>query len=701
VAVLIYLPTLSHDFVFDDHAVIGLNPLVVSQGDLQRLLLSPYWNVSRHERTLYRPLTSATFRLDHTLAGGLRPGLFHLVNAVLHGLATWLVARLALLLIGGTAAPLFAGLLFAVHPVHVEAVAGIVGRAEILAAAGVLGTLLCHRAAGGAAGRRRAGLLVAAAWSCCLLGVMAKESAIVAPLICLIDGLAFPRTAPAGRRRVILYAGYVGAIALYLGLRIVALGSPGIGGPVPFVDNPAASAGPLAGRLTALGAVARYAALLIWPRHLSADYSFDQIPIVRSPVDPLALAGLLCVALAAGGGMLLLRRRPVAGFALLWIAITSALASNLVVFIGTLLAERLMYLPSVGLCLIFGWLVGAGRGRTAVACLVAGTVVVGAATARTAIRIPEWKDDFALYTSAARVSPRSTRIRYNLGNAHLRVAAFRAAEAEYRAALRIFPAFLDARVNLGMAVLQQGRATEARDLLTAAAAERPRDALLAVNAGTAHRAAGDLSAAEQAFRRALELAPDLPLAWNNLGSVHLARGEAAAAAQAIRRAVDLDPRTVIYQVNLADALLASGDGPEADRRFLEAARIDPDHPEVRRGLGEVAFRRGDVASAEREFRAAAAGTPPSARAANFLGYLLARRGDMAAAAEAYGLAIRIDPTLADAHRSLGLIYADALRDPGRAVLHLEMSLRLEPGQPGARDLQETIDRLRRRSATRP
>jgi tetratricopeptide (TPR) repeat protein len=108
-----------------------------------------------------------------------------------------------------------------------------------------------------------------------------------------------------------------------------------------------------------------------------------------------------------------------------------------------------------------------------------------------------------------------------------------------------------------------------------------------------------------------------------------------------------------------------------------------------------------VASAEREFRAAAAGTPPSARAANFLGYLLARRGDMAAAAEAYGLAIRIDPTLADAHRSLGLIYADALRDPGRAVLHLEMSLRLEPGQPGARDLQETIDRLRRRSATRP
>jgi len=695
-AVLLFLPTLGHDFVFDDHAAIGLNPLVIDRGDLPRYFLAPYWNTPLRDRTLYRPLTSATFGLNHAAAGGLRPGQFHLVNVILHGLATWFVVRLAALLLDGVAAPLFAGLLFAVHPVHVEAVAGIVGRAEILAACGVLGTLLCHRWAASATGGRAIALM-AGAWVSCLLGVMAKESAIVAPLLCGLDGLAFPGSAPAGRRRTLLYAGYGTAVLVYLGLRIAALGSLGIGGTVPFVDNPAASAGPLAGRLTALGAVARYAGLLAWPRSLSADYSFDQIPIIRTPGDPLVLLGLASVALAVGGGALLLRRRPAAGFALLWIAFTSVLASNLVVFIGTLLAERLMYLPSVGLCLLFGLMVGAGRGRIAVACLVAGFLIVGAATVRAWVRIPEWKDDFALYSSAARVSPRSARIRYNLGNAYLRTAAYDEAESEYLAALAIYPGFVDARVNLGMALLQQGRAPEARGLLSAAAAEQPRNALLAVNLGTAHRAAGDLAGAEAEFRRALAIQPDLPLAWNDLGSVHLARGELDAAVAALERAVDLDPRTAIYRVNLADALLAAGRGAEADRRFLEAASLDPDHPEVRRGLGEVAFRRGDRTTAEREFRAAAAGLPPSARAANFLGYLLAARGEVAAAAGEYRRALSIDPTLADAHRSLGLIYADHLGDPARAAQHLQASLRLDPDQPGAREIRVVLDRLRRRS----
>ncbi len=694
-ALLLYLPTLGHDFVFDDHAAIGLNPLVRDPGQLQRVFVTPYWNTAVRDRTLYRPLTSATFGLDHAVAGGLRPRTFHLVNVVLHGLATWLVVRLAAGLLGGTAAPLFAGLLFAAHPIHVEAVAGIVGRAELLAACGVLGTLICHRLAARATGRRATGL-TAAAWVAYLIGVMAKESAIVAPILSVLDGLAFPRSAPTGRRRTLLYAGYGVVLLVYLGLRVAALGSLGVGGAVPFVDNPAASAGPVEGRLTALGAVARYAGLLVWPARLSADYSFDQIPVIRWPGDPLATIGLAVVLLTVGGGALLIRRRPAAAFALLWIAISAALASNLVVFIGTLLAERLMYLPSVGVCLLFGVLVGAGRGRTASVCLTAGSLIVGVAAARAWVRIPEWKDDFSLYSSAAQVSPRSARIRYNLGNAYLREATYDEAEAHYRAALAIYPQFADARVNLGMALVQQGRAVEGRDLLTAAVVDQPRNALLAVNLGTAHRAAGDLVRAEAEFRRALAIDPDLPLAWNDLGSVHLARGEVGAAVTTLERAVDLDPRTAIYRVNLADALLAAGRGEDADRRFLEAARIDPVHPEVRRGIGEVAFRRGDRATAEIEFRAAAGGSPPSARAANFLGYLLAARGERTAAMKQYIGALRIDPTLADAHRSLGLLYADPGGDLERAVRHLEESLRLDPGQPGAQEIRGVLDRLRRR-----
>src|SRR5262249_58745524 len=102
-------------------------------------------------RNLYRPLTSMSFFVDGTLSG-MRPAWFHGVNTVLHALATLLVTLLALELSGGRrSVGWVAGSLFAVHPIHVEAVAGIVGRSEILAALGALGAILSHRRALGAA----------------------------------------------------------------------------------------------------------------------------------------------------------------------------------------------------------------------------------------------------------------------------------------------------------------------------------------------------------------------------------------------------------------------------------------------------------------------------------------------------------------------------------------------------------------------
>ncbi len=224
----------------------------------------------------------------------------------------------------------------------------------------------------------------------------------------------------------------------------------------------AASAGSIDGRLTALACLPRYAALLLWPARLSADYSFDQIPLARSFLDPWVIGGLVLLLLVVGGGAWALSAAPPAGFALLWVALGASLTTNLTIFIGTLLAERLMYLPSVGICLLAGgglaWVAGRGGGRAAIV-LTMTLCAVGAA--RVWSRIPDWKDDFSLYRSAARLSPRSARIRYNLGNAYLRRRDFAQAEENYRAALAIYPDYNDARVNLGMALVETGRAREA------------------------------------------------------------------------------------------------------------------------------------------------------------------------------------------------------------------------------------------------
>jgi tetratricopeptide (TPR) repeat protein len=694
-ALALYLPTWRHEFVFDDRGVILENPLMRDIASLPRLLGTPYWNAPGIHGGLYRPLTSISFALDRAVAGGFDPRYYHAVNILLHAAVTALVTALALQLLGSAGGACVAGLLFAAHPVHVEAVAGIVGRSELLAGGFVLAALLSQRAAlRGAGPRSRLWMLCAP--TAAFLAMLAKESAFVAPALGVLIEWASPSGAGARRKRAVLGGGYALALVAALVARSLVLGSPGPGPSIPFVDNPAASAGALAGRLTALACVTRYARLLLWPHPLSADYSYHQIPVTGTASDPLVLAGGTIVLILLAGGLMMRRRWPAAGFALLWIAVSALPGSNLVVFIGTLLGERLLYLPSVGLCLLAGALYArAGSARREAPVGAAALSIVGVLAGVTAWRIPDWRDDFTLYRSAAVVSPLSTRIRYNLGNAYLRQNQFAQAETEYRQALAIYGDFHDARANLGMAILQQGRPAEALPILREASDGMPRNADLVVNVGSAYRALGDPARAEEEFRRALAIDPGSAKAWNNLGSLALARGDAAAAEQAMRHAVAADPAYALFHINLADALAAAGRKEEAFDEFRRAARLEPDLPEARRGLGEIALDAGDRAAAELQFRAALEGNPPSARAANFLGYLETLRGQPRAAEGFYERALELDPTLFDAHRSLGLLYAGRLGDPDRAAEHLRESLRLEPHQPGAEELRRILADLKR------
>ncbi|MCZ6696243.1 MAG: tetratricopeptide repeat protein [Acidobacteria bacterium] len=693
-AILIYLPTLGHQFVFDDRGAIQANPLLQDVRDLPRVLVAPYWMATRDGGNLYRPITTFSFALDRLIARGLRPGWFHFVNLLLHGLATWLVVRLVVRFVPGTAGPAMAGVIFALHPVHVEAVAGVVGRSEMLAACGVLTAILCHRRALLAGTGEGRGWL-AAAWSAALLAMLAKESGIIAPALCLLFEIAVPslRSVDRDRRRV-LYAGHAAAVVVYLVARVCVLGGIGIGAPIHFVDNPAAASGFLGGRFTALSVLPRYAQLLLWPTHLSADYSYAQIPVVEGAFNAGVLGGFALVVLLVVGGAGLVRRAPAVGTGLLWIAVSAALTTNLLFFVGTLLAERLMYLPSVGLCLLLAWGVASARRR--LFPIVLGLVLLaGAAGAvRSADRIADWRDDLTLYGSSARVSPRSVRIRYNLGNAYLRRGEWIRAEENYHAALGIYPDFDDARMNLGMAVLQQGRARESMEHFRAVLDRDPAEVEAKVNLASAHQALGEEAMAESLLMEVVRESPHSAKAWNNLGSLAMEQGEVEVAIGHLEAAVERDPGMAIFRVNLADALTAAGRYRDAADQFEAAYRLDPFYPEVRRGWGERALNLGDEQVAVREFRAAASGRPPSARAANFLGFILARRGDLAGAVEAYEEAIRIDPSLHDVHNSLALIHAEQPGEPARAIMHLLRSLELDPRQEGAEEIRRRIDDLK-------
>ena len=386
-AVLVYLGALWNQFALDDNQIVRFNNLVLHVSGMWRAFVSPYWPPVVGGG-MYRPLPLASYAVDWVLGGAA--WWFHAVNVAWHAGASVVVAWLARRWSGDRAA-LAAGLLFAVHPVHVEAVANIVGRAEVMTAVFVM-------------------LAVYAAlvrdnpwWSAAALaaGLLSKENAVVAPALIAwgwMLGLA-PRPS---RGRIAVYAATWLAIgAVYVGARWSVLGDElvGRGAPVFF------GASPTAVRLTAVAALADVARLLVFPLTLRVDYSPAERTLVTTPLDPRFALGVLClVGWAALVWFTWRRGRRIEAFGLGWIAIAVFPVSNLLVPIGVLVAERALYIPSAGLALAAGaWLKDLDTRRLAV--VLGALVVVGGV--RSALRIPVWHDTQSMIMSELEDSPRS------------------------------------------------------------------------------------------------------------------------------------------------------------------------------------------------------------------------------------------------------------------------------------------------------
>jgi Flp pilus assembly protein TadD len=461
-AAIVYLNSLPNGFALDDLPLVRDNPRLESLGGLPRLLLSPYWPTDDGASGLYRPVTMASFAINRAVAGA-EPLWFHAVNLLLHALASllaWYAACSAGLRRGGA---LLAALLFAVHPLHTEAVANVTGRAELLAALFVLAAWLCHRRTGG-------GWRVAAA-VCYLLALLSKEHAVLAPLLFMFDDHL------RGERKAARYGmsllAYGTAFAAGIILRLQALGGLRGAETVAFIDNPPAFGGAAARMATALWVQVKYAWLFVWPARLSSDYSYDAIPVIESVLDPrlwigflwvAALAGLLCVGLK--------RSRTVALGAAVWILFFLP-TSNLLFSAGTVMAERLAYLPILGGCLLAGALASRAGGRKSVAVTAVAIIILSGMAIRASWRNPVWKDNGTLALHDVRVMPRSAKLQAGAGIMLHSGGDLEAAEEAYREALSIYPEYAQIHYNLGELLLKRGRTEEAMEHLAEASAISP------------------------------------------------------------------------------------------------------------------------------------------------------------------------------------------------------------------------------------
>src|SRR6266576_3376059 len=322
----------------DDLYIIVWNPLVHSLHGAWRAFGGPYWPPDLGGQ-MYRPLPLATFAVDWSVARG-HPALFHAMNLLWHTGAALAVTALARRL-GDWTAALVAGVIFAVHPVHVEAVANVVGLGELMAAVGVCLAVY-------AALVRQSVMWSGAAL---LLALLSKENAVVAPALIIWAWIVGPPLVQRPDRRAI--GAFVTSWVVIAGAYLLALGtvlSPfeRLHATAPIFLGESA----FAGRLTALAALVDVARLLVFPLTLRVDYSPAERTIVRSLLDVRFALGLACLALWIVLLVLAWRRkRQLELFGFGWIAIAFLPVSNLLFSTGVLIAERTLYLPSAGLAL--------------------------------------------------------------------------------------------------------------------------------------------------------------------------------------------------------------------------------------------------------------------------------------------------------------------------------------------------------------
>lgn len=582
-AVLAYANALGNGFVLDDIGIIVENPLVRSGADVRAIFTSPYWPIGASgvsaDPALYRPLTVLTYVIDHAL-WGLNPAAFHAVNVAVHAAGTVLVFELARRLVPGATGPVAAAAIFAAHPLHTEAVTGIVGRADLLATLFFVAAFLCVRPRAAPSPLR----LIAGA-GCWLLALLSKEIAATLPLVLAADDWLHRREFPdgrAGRTRAIALRYGVLAVsgALYALLRAQAV-SGGSQVWAGFAGLDAASR-----VLTASRVMMEYLGLFVAPVRLLADYWVTEVPIARSVADPAVLFSL-ALWTAIGAAMIRgARREPAAVLAAAWFFATLLPVSNLLFPIGVAKAERLTYLPSVGLCLVAGW--GLARLGALVrhpwparAALAAVVVLLAGRTWR---RTADWKDNLTLAQATLARSPASPLMNDIAAGELMRLGRPEAALPLLERATREAPAMAFLRTHLGTVYAALGRRDDAIVQYQEALRLDPADGDAHNNVGVALMTGGREEEAIHHFRAAIGVRPAFPDPHMNLGVLYLGRGQLDSAMARIAEAARLNPESAEAHNNLGVVWLRQGQRERAAAAFREALRLNPTHAKARENL---------------------------------------------------------------------------------------------------------------------
>jgi protein O-mannosyl-transferase len=547
---VVYANGTTGTFTYDDKAIVRDNTRIRSPGTWREMLTTPYFGGKRGSGSNYRPALLLSFAVQCWIHGKSALA-FHIVNVALHAAATLVLAALFLRVGIPPPAAGAAGLLFAVHPLHVEAVTSLVGRGEVQSALFTLLYLHCALTWAGRgardAGRGRTTSLLLA--PLCYAGaVLSKESGAVAPALAVLlltfvaQGSLARRLGAAVVRAWPLLMLSVGVLLAVFRLRQWVLGgalrssSSGI-----FEVENALAPLPFAARVVnACLIFFRYLGRCAVPLHLSADESAWSIRPLPA-LSPWTLAAAILLLLLIVAALARLSSGSAVALGFLFFALALLPTGNLLFPIGTVFAERLAYLPSAGICLAAGSLFGRGvpdgfplsvpRRRALGAILVLLSL-------RSVVRNAAWWTDVGLFQNLIATAPESAKAHYDLAYAAADRERDALALAEYDRAIALYHDYWDAWAG-------QGRVQKHMGLL---------------------------SEAEWSYEKSIEIFPSYENGYFGLANVREARGNDAGAEAAYREGLEKVPRSLplAYHLALLSGRLGRPEAAADWRRALEA-----------------------------------------------------------------------------------------------------------------------------------
>jgi Flp pilus assembly protein TadD len=532
----VYAQTYGHDYLnLDDDVYVVENPHVRDGLSVEGIA----WAFTRTHEAYWLPLTWISLMADVELYG-VRAGPHLLTNAALHVVAAVLLYGLLLTTTGAAGASAWVAAVFAVHPIHVESVAWVSQRKDVLSTLfwmlTALGYVRYTRRPGMA---RYLGVLIAFS-----LGLLAKPTLVTLPFVLLLLDYWPLGRADAGFKRLVVEKLPLAAIAA--AASVVTLATQTKAGAVHALGET-----DVAMRLGNVAAgYLRYLGKLVCPSNLTLFY-----PLAPIPVD-VAAGAALAIGAATVAAVALRRRAPYAAVGWAWYLGVLVPVIGFVQVGGQALADRYVYLASIGptIALAWGlaWAVSARPTAARALAAVAAISVVGMALLSHR-QVGYWRDSIVAFERAVAVTENNFLAHNNLGEALARAGRTEEAGEHYAKAVRIHPGYPPARNNLGTYLAKQGRYAEA----------------------TEH------------FEAALRIDPQLSAAENNLATIHARSGRSELAIEHYRRALAVDPHNAHAHSGLADVLLRAGRRHEAASAYRAALRLRPEWDTLRAALARA------------------------------------------------------------------------------------------------------------------